>query len=143
MHFQQIMNIFHDQVLTWPTWITGKAKFLYFGTFQAQENLNNVQNCSISPEDAKFKLCIFSNKQTHSMPKSQPGGPELLMRPYLYFETFQVQKNYQQFSKLLHNSWRCKIQIMHIQQLGSKHILPTLIIYQIDSVDGSKKFRRL
>ena len=35
---------------------------------------------------------------------------------FLYFGTFQVQKNSQQLSKLLHFSWRCKIQIMHIQQ---------------------------
>ena len=70
-----------------------KPYFYILGHFRSKKILNNCQNCSISPEDAKFKLCIFSSKQTHSMPKSQPGGPELLIRPYFcILEHFRSKK---------------------------------------------------
>ena len=86
----------------------GGPKFLmrpYFyilGHFRSKKILNNCQNCSISPEDAKFKLCIFSSKQANSMPKSRPGGPELLMRPYFYilkhFKSKKIINNFQNCS---------------------------------------------
>ena len=147
-----------------------RPHFYILKHFRSKKILNNLQNCSISPEDAKFKLCIFSSKETYSIPKSWPDGPEVLMRPHFYilghfrsnkilnncqncsitpedakFKWSAVSKqilcpsldlvdlNYlwdhifmfwiiwgpkksQQFSKFHHFFWRCKIQIMHIQQ---------------------------